>query len=173
MALLRPSATARLQLSTLVSTSRAASPWEWSVDVHGGGTAASPSQPRHVLLFLSGWPDDKRAWTPTAQAVASDEIMCGVICMPGYEDVASARKGIPGGFDIEDVVTIVEKTVEKLLQHASCSKLTLVLHDWGTDFALTYVCLCAMPESMNSHTQNTQKKAATSGACFSTVGLTW
>lgn len=60
--------------------------------------------------------------------------MCGVICMPGYEDVASARKCIPGGFDIEDVVTIVEKTAEKLLQHASCSKLTLVLHDWGCYF---------------------------------------
>ena len=83
-----------------------------------------------VLFFHAGWPDDHSSFVPLATELAARGCLCGISCMPGYDRAKPLNPGV--GFDWPDVAEVIDAGINALLIQSSETRVTLVLHDWGT-----------------------------------------
>jgi len=94
------------------------------VDIQGEGEPA---------LFLHGVPDSGELWSDVVAQVKSD-YRCYVPDLPGFY-----RSGIPEDFQFE--LHYYGEFVNQLIDRLDISTpLTLVVHDWGGIFALSFAC---------------------------------
>lgn len=82
-----------------------------------------------TLLLLHGWPDTRRLWDGTVDALR-DSFRCARFTWPGF-DAGSGRVQPT----LDEVVDLMLQVVERL---CPAGRVTLVLHDWGCVFGYQF-----------------------------------
>jgi len=107
---------------------------------HGAANAAAGKTP---LVFVHGWPDDPRLFTPLCKRLSAERgYRCINVSLPAYglpDDWTGVRERLPGGerewgFDMNEVVELLHATIHRACGGAG-ARVTVVMHDWGCIFA--------------------------------------
>jgi len=105
---------------------------------HAGAGDAAAKTP---LVFVHGWPDDPRIFTPLCERLSARHgYRCVNVSLPAYglpDDWTGVAERLPGGarrwgFSMDEALELLRATIVH-----SCgarARVTLVVHDWGCVF---------------------------------------
>jgi len=112
------------------------------------------SKAKHVVVFCAGFPDDCSTFQPLARRLAAEDpnYLCGVTCLPGYDNHHDNFK--KDGYTFDEIVASLReatKILRNLATNNSC-QLTGVFHDWGSLFGA--MCATRMNQEVNQYFAN-------------------
>jgi pimeloyl-ACP methyl ester carboxylesterase len=99
----------------------ASASWPTSLSLHGHG--------ERTVLMLHGWPDSRRLWDATVQALQGDH-RCACLELPGFGDSQAQ-----GPASLEQVIDLIDQAVDTASPNRP---VTLLLHDWGCFYGYQY-----------------------------------
>jgi pimeloyl-ACP methyl ester carboxylesterase len=89
------------------------------------------------ILFMSGFPDSEvSAWGKAIPEELGKHHRCIFMCLPGYEEHCTAETLRPWGYEQEEILSMMLRTIETL--GLTKLKFTMIAHDWGAYFALLF-----------------------------------